>query len=167
MSGILVDILNKAEKQEIVDKIFELKDSMPDLEIYDIMVTSGIKELSKYPCKKTGSIFKTRPKGMTAHAKSAANFNDLLEHFKVNYMAPIKDGDKIKWTYLKPNQLGIETCALTGYNDPEEILSIVKENIDYNGIFESSLKNKLDDFFSALGWGSCPNSNNAKKFFEF
>jgi len=167
MSGILVDILNKAEKQEIVDKIFELKDSMPDLEIYDIMVTSGIKELSKYPCKKTGSIFKTRPKGMTAHAKSAANFNDLLEHFKVNYMAPIKDGDKIKWTYLKPNQLGIETCALTGYNDPLEILSIVKENVDYNGIFESSLKNKLDDFFSALGWGSVPNNNNTKKFFEF
>ena len=167
MSGILIDILNKAEKQEIVDKIFELKDSLPNLDIYDIMTISGIKELSKYPCKKTGSIFKTRPKGMPIHAKSAANFNDLLEHFKINSMAPISDGDKIKWTYLKPNRLGIETLALTGFNDPEDIYSIVKENIDYTSIFEASLENKLNDFFGALGWGVVPQNNNMKSFFDF
>ncbi len=167
MSGILVDILNKAEKQEIVDKIFELKDSMPHLDIYDIMVTSGIKELSKYSCRKTGAIFKTRPKGMPVHAKSAANFNDLLEYHKINYMAPIKDGDKIKWTYLKNNRYGVETMALTGYNDPKEILEFMKENLDYDAIFEASLVNKLNDFFAALGWSEVPKNNHAKKFFDF
>jgi hypothetical protein len=167
MSGIIIDILNKAEKQEIVDKIFELKDSLPSLDIYDIMTISGIKELSKYPCKKTGSIFKTRPKGMPIHAKSAANFNDLLEHFKINSMAPISDGDKIKWTYLKPNRLGIETLALTGFNDPMDIYSIVKEHIDYTSIFEASLENKLNDFFGALGWSEVPKNNYGKNFFEF
>ena len=82
-------------------------------------------------------------------------------------MAPISDGDKIKWTYLKPNRLGIETLALLGFNDPPEIYAIVKENIDYTGIFEASLENKLNDFFVALNWGSVPKSNNAKNFFEF
>ena len=167
MSGILIDILNKAEKQDIVDKIFILKDSMPDLNIYDIMVTSGIKELSKYPCKKTGAIFKTRPKGMPIHAKSAANFNDLLAHYKINYMAPISDGDKIKWTYLKNNSFGLETIALTGYNDPKEILALVKDNLDYTSIFEASLLNKLNDFFAALGWSEVPKNNHAKQFFDF
>ena len=167
MSGIIIDILNKANKQEIVDKIFNLKTSLPDIEIYDIMTISGVKELSKYQCKNTGSIFKTRPKGMPIHAKSAANYNDLLEHFKITYLAPISDGDKIKWAYLKPNRLGIETLALTGFNDPPEIYSIFKENIDYDGIFESSLENKLNDFFKALGWSEVPKNNNGNKFFDF
>ena len=167
MSGIIIDILNKATKQEIVDKIFELKESLPELDIYDIMTISGIKELSKYACKNTGAIFKTRPKGMPIHAKSAANYNDLLNHFKINYMAPISDGDKIKWTYLKTNRLGIETLALLGFNDPPEIYSIVKDNIDYISIFESSLENKLNDFFKALNWGQVPQNNNIGNFFEF
>jgi DNA polymerase elongation subunit (family B) len=168
MSGIILDILNKANKQDIVDKIFNLKTSLPDIEIYDIMTISGIKELSKYQCKNTNSIFKTRPKGMPIHAKSAANYNDLLEHFKITYLAPISDGDKIKWTYLKPNRLGIETLALTGFNDPPEIYSILKENIDFDCIFESSLENKLNDFFKALGWGKeVPKNNNGNKFFDF
>jgi DNA polymerase elongation subunit (family B) len=167
MSGIILDILNKANKQEIVDKIFNLKTCMPDIEIYDVMTISGIKELSKYQCKNTNSIFKTRPKGMPIHAKSAANYNDLLEHFKITYLAPISDGDKIKWTYLKSNRLGIETLALTGFNDPPEIYSIFKENIDYDRIFESSLENKLNDFFKALGWSEVPKNNNGNKFFDF
>jgi DNA polymerase elongation subunit (family B) len=167
MSGIIIDILNKATKQEIVDKIFDLKDSMPTLDIYDIMTISGIKELSKYQCKNIGSIFTTRPKGMPIHAKSAANYNDLLRHFKIIDLAPITDGDKIKWTYLKPNRYGIETLALTGFNDPQQIYSIVKENIDYKAIFEASLENKLNDFFAALGWSEVPKNNNIGNFFEF
>jgi len=167
MSGIIIDILNKATKQEIVDKIFDLKDSMPSLDIYDIMTISGIKELSKYQCKDNGSIFKTRPKGMPIHAKSAANYNDLLHYFKINDLAPITDGDKIKWTYLKPNRFGIETLALTGFNDPEQIYSIVKENIDHKSIFEASLENKLNDFFAALSWSEVPKNNNIGNFFEF
>ena len=166
MSGIILDILNKAEKQEIVDKIFELKDSLPTINIYDIMTTSGIKEISKYNCKDVGSIFKTRPKGMPIHVKSAANYNDLLRYFKINTIPPIQDRDKAKWTYLKPNSYGIETLALTG-TDPQEIINIVKENVDYNAVFQSSLENKLNDFFSARGWGEIPDNNNAKKFFDF
>jgi hypothetical protein len=82
-------------------------------------------------------------------------------------MAPISDGDKIKWTYLKNNSFGLETIALTGYNDPKEILALVKDNLDYTSIFEASLLNKLNDFFAALGWSEVPKNNHAKKFFDF
>ena len=79
------------------------------------------------------------------------------------------DGDKIKWVYLKTNELGLETCALKGYNDPEEILEFIKKYIDYDKIFKSELENKLSAFYSAMKWGRLPEKN-AKiisKFFDF
>ena len=44
----------------------------------------------------------------------------------------MKDGDKIKWVYLKNNPLGLDSVGMTGYNDPKEILDLVKGYIDYD-----------------------------------
>jgi hypothetical protein len=46
-------------------------------------------------------------------------------------------------------------------------VEFVERYIDRNKIFEKELKNKLDDFYSALNWGSFPENNNAQKFFSF
>jgi hypothetical protein len=57
---------------------------------------------------------------------------------------------------------------LTGYNDPKEILDLVEEYIDYDKLWERELKNKLDDFYSAMNWEN-PNPNLEKigQFFSF
>ena len=168
MSGVLIDILNKADKKIIDDKVLAFREDMKTKPLFDIMFPTGVKELSKYKIKKDkGQVFGDRPKGTPVHAKSALNYNDLLEYFKVANTMPIKDGEKIKWTYLKQNTLGLDTVAAKGFEDPEEIIKFITQYIDYERIFTSSLENKLGDFYNALNWGNIPKNDNMSDFFSF
>jgi DNA polymerase elongation subunit (family B) len=167
MSGILIDILNIAEKKTIDDKVLAFREDMKSKPMFDVMFPTGIKELSKYQTKKEkGQVFGTRIKGTTAHAKSALNYNDLLDYYN-SKTQPISDGEKIKWTYLKQNPLGLDTCAVKGFEDPEEIIKFIKQYIDYEKIFTSSLENKLQDFYNARNWGKVPQNDNMSDFFSF
>ena len=65
----------------------------------------------------------------------------------------MKNGDKVKWVYLKDNPLGIDGLPFTGYSDPPEIEEFIQTYIDHTKIFERELKHKLQDFFDAIGWG--------------
>jgi hypothetical protein len=80
---------------------------------------------------------------------------------------PISDGEKVKWGYMLNNPYGFETLALRGYQDPPEIVAFAEQYIDHNKMFTSDLSNKFDDFYAAMSWGSLPENNNAKKFFNF
>jgi len=168
MSGILIDILNISEKKKIDDKVLAFREDMKQKPMFDIMFPTGVKELKKYKTKKAkGQMFGDRVKGTPVHAKSALNYNDLMEYYKVTASQPITDGEKIKWTYLKNNPFGLESCAVKGFEDPEEILKFITQYIDYEKIFTASLENKLGDFYSALNWGSIPKNDNISDFFSF
>ena len=168
MSGILIDILNISEKKKIDDKVLAFREDMKQKPMFDIMFPTGVKELKKYKTKKDkGQMFGDRVKGTPVHAKSALNYNDLMEYYKVTASQPIMDGEKIKWTYLKNNPFGLESCAVKGFEDPEEILKFITQYIDYEKIFTASLENKLGDFYSALNWGSIPKNDNMSDFFSF
>ena len=80
----------------------------------------------------------------------------------------MRDGDKIKWVYLKNNPLGIDGLAFNGYNDPNEIVDFIKTYCDHTKIFERELKEKLQDFYNAIGWGEViSEQKTAEKFFSF
>jgi hypothetical protein len=93
----------------------------------------------------------------------------LLKFFECPFKhEPIRDGEKVKWVYLKSNPLGIETLAFRDYNDPIEILDFINQYVDRDGIYKAELENKLTDFYNALKWEmASADSQNAKKFFEF
>lgn len=167
MSTILMDILKDTAKDEIDTKIINYKDGMPDQYFVDIAKNSAVKDMSKYQFD--NQALGEFQKGTPAHVKAAITYNQLLTHFKAPYKyEPIKDGDKIKWVYLKNNPLGLESVGLTGYNDPKQILDFVKQYIDYDLIWQKELENKLDDFYKAMAWKRPnPNLKNASKFFEF
>lgn len=168
MSGVLIDILNITDKQTVDDKVLAFREAMKQKPLLDIMFPTGVKELSKYKTKKAkGQVFGDRVKGTPVHAKSALNYNDLMEYYKITASQPIGDGEKIKWTYLKQNPLGLDSLALKGFEDPEEILNFIIQYIDYEKIFTASLENKLGDFYSALNWGSIPKNDNMNDFFSF
>ena len=107
--------------------------------------------------------------GTPAHVKAAIAYNQLLTHYGVqNQYEAMKDGDKIKWVYLKQNPFGLDAVGFNGYNDPNEILDLVRTYIDYDKIFERELLKKLEDFYGALGWGAVLSSTKtAEKFFSF
>lgn len=166
MAEVLKDILNDIDKETLDDKILKFKDHMKTLPIIQVMAPTGVKELSKFTTKKAKP-FALRPKGTPVHVKSALNYNDLLVYHNIKTVREIIDGEKIKWTYLRPNPLNLEQCALKGYDDPEQIVNLITTYIDYDKIFTSSLYNKLSDFYEAMNWGRIPENNNVGKFFSF
>ena len=167
MKTVLLDILKSTEKTEIDQKILDYKDGMVDRNFIDIAKNTSVKELSKYMTK--SQVLGEFKKGTPAHVKSALTYNQLLAFYKVPYKyEPMRDGDKVKWVYLKNNPLGLDSTALKGHNDPPQILKFVEQYIDYDKIWEKELENKLGDFYEAMDWEK-PNSNlqKASQFFGF
>jgi DNA polymerase elongation subunit (family B) len=167
MSTVLMDILKSTQKDEIDQKILDYKDGMTDQNFVDIAKNSAVKDMSKY-------LFKNQAlgeflKGTPAHVKAAITYNQLLKKFNAPFKyEPMKDGDKIKWVYLKKNPLGLETTGFTGHSDPPEINAFIQQYIDYDLIWEKELNNKLDDFYNAMNWDKPnPNLAAASQFFSF
>lgn len=169
MSSILDEILGTTDKLTIDKKILEFRSYMNKLPFDQIARNTSVKEITKLDSKRERG-YNTFPKGMPAHVKAAITYNRWLRQFKLDktYEA-IRDGDKIKWTYLKQNEQRITTMALKGYDDPPELVQFVTDYMDYNKSYETELENKLADFYEALNWGLLPTSINQKasKFFEF
>jgi len=167
MSTVLMDILKDENKDKIDEYILRKKDEMKTTNFIDIAKNSAVKHMSKYTFK--NQALGEFMKGTPAHVKAALTYNQLLKYFKAAYKyEPMKDGDKIKWVYLKPNPLGLESVGLTGYNDPKEILDLVEQHIDYELIWTKELENKLDDFYIAMKWEKPnPNLALASQFFGF
>lgn len=166
MSGVLIDILNKVDKVEIDKKVSELRNSIREKDLYDILMPTSVKDIKSYQ-KKGQTTLSHHEKGTPIHVKSAINYNELLKHYKINHLEPIMPGSKIRWTYLRSNPFGLRTCALKGFEDPKEILDFVKEYIDYDKIFTSALEKKLQNFYDALNYGKIPSNNNINDFFSF
>ena len=108
-------------------------------------------------------------KGTPAHVKAAIMYNDCLRHFNSPFKyEPMRDGDKIKWVYLKNNPLGLDGLGFTGYSDPPDIKDFIETYVDHNRIFERELHRKLQDFYDAIGWGDViSDTKTAEKFFSF
>ncbi len=56
-----------------------------------------------------------------AHVKAAMAFNQLLSHYNCEMKyEPMKNGDKVKWVYLKQNPLGLDGVSFKGYDELEK-----------------------------------------------
>jgi DNA polymerase elongation subunit (family B) len=171
MSTILKDILMGKDNEYIDDTLLTFKKSLPTLPVNLIAKGGAIKELSKYDngSWQKGKSVADFEKGTPAHVKAGIAYNRLLKFFNCPYKhEPIRDGDKVKWVYLKTNPLGLDTLAFKDYNDPKEVMDFIETYIDRDKIFETELENKLDDFYNALKWEKATTeTKTAKKFFAF
>ena len=169
MSECLDSILNKRDKTTLDEMILDFRSVLNTMPFEAVARNTGIKNIGEYDDKKARG-FTNFAKGTPAHVKAAITYNRWLRQHKIDKTyGTIKDGDKIKWTYLKRNDYGIDAIALKGYEDPPELVEFVREYMDYDMLFENELKNKIEDFYSALNWGRLPTDVNqsASKFFDF
>ena len=173
MSGMLKDILMGKDNEYVDTKLLAFKASMVNLPVNKIAKGGAIKELSKYDNgkwrKDSGLAIANFEKGTPAHVKAGISYNRLLKFFDCPFKhEPIRDGDKVKWVYLRQNPLGLDTVAFKDYNDPKEIMDFVEQYVDRDMIFKAELENKLDDFYKALKWEKASTeTQTAKKFFTF
>jgi DNA polymerase elongation subunit (family B) len=168
MKGMMKDVLNKVTKADIDTKVLNFREQLNTMEYLDVARNTAVKNISEYDTgtNKLGD-FK---KGTPAHVKAALSYNSLLAHFGIdNRYESIEDGAKIKWVYLAQNPYNLEAVAVKGYNDPPQIIELVKAYIDYKALFENELQKKLEDFYSALKWGNIPTeiNQNAQEWFSF
>ena len=168
MAEVLISILRGETEEEISDKVLAFKKSMTEQDTKVIAKNSAVKNLTKYMPKGKRQLFQW-VSGAPAHVKAAISYNDCLKHFDVPFKyEPMKNGDKVKWVYLKTNPLGLSGLAFTGYSDPPEIEEFISTYIDHNKIFERELQGKLQDFYDSIGWGDVVSEQRtAEKFFSF
>ena len=171
MNELLMDILRGEPKELLDKKILDFKPSLKDKPILDIARNTSANNMTKY-----GDMGKEEvgmndfKKGTPAHIKACLVYNRLLKVLGLDKQyEPIVDGDKIKYVMLKPNRYKIASLAIKGYQDPPELVQMIEEHIDTDAMFDNELRNKLDDFYSALKWGNIPTevNQNADAFFAF
>lgn len=169
MTQMLKDILKKTPKDVIDNKILALKHSLDGVNYLEVARNTSANNISEYDADPTNGLNKFK-KGTPAHIKAAIVYNRLLKYYGIEKQYEgISDGEKIKYLYLKSNPLQIDAVAVKGYHDPKEIIQLVEQYIDTDALFENELRNKLDDFYSALNWGNIPTEVNQKadEFFSF
>jgi len=166
LRSVLEDILATVPKDKIDDRIINFKESMKLVDFDKIAMPTGVKNMKKYSAGKNGN-FVQFAKGAPAHVKAAITYNNLLTHFKVgNQYEKITESQKIKWVYLKQNELGLESCSYKGYEDPPQIIDFMKKNIDYKKMYAQMLEKKIMMFYESLSWDEPVNKKTSiERFF--
>ena len=147
----------KIEGQEILDQIKEFKEKIlsGEIPLAELGNPTSVKKLDKYSGRKprAGEMFTEIEKGCPAPVRAAIKYNDLLTFWGLdkNYNL-ITAYDKVKWTYLKDNPYKIEALAFLDYEMPPKIEEFFNQYADRKKIFDSILLNKLEGFFSDIGW---------------
>ena len=112
MGTVLIDILKGKSEEEISDYVVDFKKNMINRPQSEIAQELGSQELIKVYAKGKRQLFQFS-KGTPAHVKAAISYNDCLKHFNAPFKyEPMKNGDKVKWVYLKTNPLGLDKLHL-------------------------------------------------------
>ena len=165
LKSVLEDILATVPKDKIDDRIINFKESMKLVDFDRIAMPTGVKNMKKYSAGKNGN-FTQFAKGAPAHVKAALTYNDLLDHFGVgDKYEKISNSEKIRWVYLRQNELGLESCGYKGYEDPPQIIEFVKTHINYKKMYAQMLEKKIMMFYDTLKWNEPVNKKTSMERF--
>tara|TARA_R100001509_G_scaffold152502_1_gene112758 strand:+ start:1898 stop:2866 length:969 start_codon:yes stop_codon:yes gene_type:complete len=167
-NDILQQVLKGEGKDNIINQIKTFKKQIlnGDIPLTKLGNPTSVKKLHevKYDVNKkpygyivnlpkAGEMFTELRKGAPAPVRAAARYNDLLRLWQLDRKYNlITMADKVKWIYLKDNPYKIEALAFFDYEMPDKIKSFLNNYADRQKVFESILLNKLEGFFSDLGW---------------
>ena len=165
-NNALVDVLKGTKQEEIDDRVKTFKKQILDgtIPLTDLGNPTSVKQIGKHQGKpaRVGEMLSTfnhvenkvgRKLGAPAAVKAAIRYNDLLRFWKLDKKHElITNGTKVKWIYLKPNPYQIDAIAFLDFDLAPRIHTFIEEYADRKKIFESILLNKLEGFYSDLGW---------------
>lgn len=169
MTDILKSILKGETRSDIIRTIAKCRDSLTDVDVTQIAKNTAVKDIAKYYDAKDTNLLSFKSK-TPAHVKASISYNRLLKHLNCSSeFTPIVNGEKVKWVYLTSNPYALTEIAFKGYQDPPEILDLIKTYTDYRKMFDSELETKLNSFFTALGWVDYTRADDSviDEFFSF
>jgi hypothetical protein len=171
-NDILQQVLKGEQHKSIISQIKIFKKQILDgtIPLAKLGNPTAVKKLEKYSGKsaRAGEMFTEILKGAPAPVRAAIRYNDLLRLWQLDRKYNlITMADKVKWIYLKDNPYKIEALAFFDYEMPDKIIDFLNTYADRQKVFDSILLNKLEGFFSDLGWSLNLNPYvNALKSFE-
>jgi hypothetical protein len=156
-NDILQQVLKGEEKANIIDqiKVFKKQILGGEIPLAKLGNPTAVKKLEKYSGKsaRAGEMFTEILKGAPAPVRAAIRYNDLLRLWQLDRKYNlITMADKVKWIYLKDNPYKIDALAFFDYEMPDKVINFLDAYADRQKVFDSILLNKLEGFFSDLGW---------------
>ena len=137
-------VLTEGEK-ELQSFVKKFETEFKKSDIIDISFPRGISDIVKWNNKGALTFVSRTP----IHVKGALTYNRLIEKNKLK-MTPIRNGNKIKFVYLKvPNP---SFCNVISYPDylPKELK--LNDYIDYNTQYEKTYYNPINSICECIGW---------------
>ena len=137
-------ILNDGEKatQEFIKGF---KREFKNLDPEDVSFPRGVSDIDKWEDRKT--IYK---KACPIHVRGALLYNNELKKMGLNGYETVKNGEKIKFCYLKtPNPIK-ENVISYSLNLPKEL--DLHRFIDYDKMYEKSFVEPIRNILDEIGW---------------
>jgi DNA polymerase elongation subunit (family B) len=148
-------IIMKGNESEFQDFNANFKEEFKTLPFEDVAFPRGVSELTKYDNKNNTSLY---PKGTPIHVRGSLLYNHMLRQKKLDkkYQA-IRDGDKIKFCYMKlPNPLQENVFSVLNVLPKEFEL---EKYIDYETQFDKAYLEPLKIIVNTFGWNPEPVSS--------
>ena len=119
-------------------------------------LAEGMMEFGALVCKaKDPKCYECKIKNMCFYYKSKSN-NKFKKKMKIQFKSYdvfcyLKKNKK-QIALTKNNNLGLDTVAYKGYEDPPEIMKFIRDNIDSSKLYKQALHKKIMMLYQALGW---------------
>lgn len=134
---------SESETQRFISEFMSLFSNLPP---EDVSFPRGVKELDKWAGSDTVYI-----KGTPIHVRGSLLFNDAIQRAGLQKKyEPVKQGEKVKFVYLKtPNPLN-ENVVAYPHLLPKELN--LHKYIDYDLMFDKTFLDPLTAILDAVGW---------------
>jgi hypothetical protein len=165
-----LDILLNKSEQEMISFIAEFRDEFETLPILDIAFSLGMNGLNEYSeiSETSNTLFGGESKIIAGHktpihVRGSIIYNEYLKTHKLLKKYPtIKEGEKLKFIYLKSNPLRSNVISFPSIV-PTELN--IEQYIDYDLQFEKSFLNPLKVLLDIVGWKT-EETNSLEAFFK-
>jgi DNA polymerase elongation subunit (family B) len=144
-----ITIILNQDETTVQKFISDFKEKFHTLPFEDVAFPRTLSDLNKYDSRNKDGLLV--PKGTPIHVRGGLLYNHLIRQNKLEKKYPtIKDGEKIKFCYLKePNGTGQNVISIIN-NLPSEFN--LENYIDYEKQFDKSFVEPLKIILDVIGW---------------
>lgn len=153
-----LNLIMSGSESDVINFIAQFREEFKTYDVSEVAFPRGVNGLTKFADRST--IF---GKGCPIHVRGSLIYNHLLKvkHLDKKYQ-PIKEGEKIKFIYLKePNTIKSNIISFPN-SIPKEF--DIHKYIDYNTQFDKSFVEPLKIILDSIGWKT-EKVNSLEEFF--